>query len=166
MQAEELIIIKKPQRNREKPEVKRAFMQKHSNEFRITAMSRVLGVSRSGFYRFRQRAGQSSKRHQERIVLDKLVARAFAARKMRAGSPRMFLDLLDQRHRYDRKTVAASMRRQNLRARAAKKYRAATNSKHNLPVTPNLLAQNFSACAPNQKWVSAIHVPLERCRHR
>ena len=33
-------------------------MQSHLNEFKITAMSRVLGVSRSGFYRWRQRGGQ------------------------------------------------------------------------------------------------------------
>ncbi len=48
------------------------------------------------------------------------------------------------------------MRRQNLQARAARKYKATTNSKHDLPVAPNLLAQNFSASAPNQKWVSDI----------
>ena len=131
-------------------------MQIHSGEFKITTMSRVLGVSRSGFYRFRQRAGQPTKRQQKRMFLDKLVVEAFAARKMRAGSPRLVLDLLDQGHRYDRKTVAASMQRQNLRAKAAKKYKATTNSKHNLSVAPNLLAQDFSASAPNLKWVSDI----------
>ena len=131
-------------------------MQAHLNEFKVTTMSRVLGVSRSGFYRFRQRGEQPTKRQQERMVLDKLVADAFAARKMRSGSPRLVRELLDQGHVYDRKTVAASMRRQNLRARAARKYKATTNSKHDLPVAPNLLAQNFNAEAPNQKWVSDI----------
>ena len=119
-------------------------------------MSRVLDVSRGGFYRFRQRAGQPAKRQQQCMALDKLVAEAFAARKMRAGSPRLVLDLRDQGHKYDRKTVAASMRRQDLRARAARKYKATTNSKHDLPVAPNLLAQDFSASVPNQKWVSDI----------
>ena len=136
--------------------MKYAFMQAHLNEFKVTTMSRVLGVSRSGFYRFRQRRDQPTKRQQERMVLDKLVADAFAARKMRSGSPRLVRELLDQGHVYDRKTVAASMRRQNLRARAARKYKAITNSKHDLPVAPNLLAQNFNAEAPNQKWVSDI----------
>ena len=136
--------------------MKYAFMQAHLNEFKVTTMSRVLGVSRSGFYRFRQRRDQPTKRQQERMVLDKLVADAFAAQKMRAGSPRLFRKLLDQGHVYDRKTVAASMRRQNLRARTARKYKATTNSKHDLPVAPNLLAQNFNAEAPNQKWVSDI----------
>ena len=55
---------RRPQRNRQKPEVKRAFIQIHSDEFKIPAMSRVPGVSRSGFYRFRQRAGSL------RLILD------------------------------------------------------------------------------------------------
>ena len=82
-------------------------MQSHLNEFKITTMSHVLGVSRSGFYCFRQQAGQLTKRQQQRMVLDKLVAESFATRKMRAGSPRLVLDLRDQGHKYDRKTVAA-----------------------------------------------------------
>ncbi len=131
-------------------------MHNLADEFKITTMSRVLGVSRSGFYCFRQRGGQSTKRQQQRMVFDKLVAEAFAAQKMRAGSPRLVLDLCDQGYSYDRKTEAASMQRQNPRARAARKYKATTNSKHNLPVAANLLAQDFSTGAPNQKWVSDI----------
>ena len=136
--------------------MKYAFMHNHSGEFKITSMSRVLGVSRSGFYRWRQRGEQPTRRLQQRMALDKLVADAFVARKKRAGSPCLVLDLHDQGHAYDRKTVAASMKRQNLRAKAARKYKATTNSNHNLPVAPNLLQQNFSAEAPNQKWVSDI----------
>jgi len=48
------------------------------------------------------------------------------------------------------------MKRQGLRAKAAKKFKATTNSKHNLPVAPNLLLQNFSSFFPNQKWVCDI----------
>lgn len=48
------------------------------------------------------------------------------------------------------------MKRQQLRAKAAKKFKATTNSKHNLPVAPNLLQQDFNATAPNQKWVGDI----------
>ena len=131
-------------------------MQNHPNEFKITSMSRVLGVSRSGFYSWRQRGEEPTRRQQQRTVLDTLVADAFVARKMRSGSPRLVLDLQDQGHAYDRKTVAASRKQQNLRAKAARKYKATTNSKHNLPVAPNVLQQNFSAEAPNQKWASDI----------
>ena len=84
------------------------------------------------------------------------MADAFIAGKKRKGSPRLTRDLAKQGHHYDRKTVATSMKRQGLRAKAAKKFKATTNSKHNLPVAPNLLQQNFTAQAPNQKWVSDI----------
>ena len=49
-----------------------------------------------------------------------------------------------------RHQVANSMRRQRLRAKAARKYKATTNSNHSLPVAPNLLQQNFHADRANQ----------------
>ncbi len=57
---------------------------------------------------------------------------------------------------YDLKTIGASLKRQGLVAKAARKFKATTNSKHNLPVFDNLLQQDFSATAPNQKWAGDI----------
>ena len=71
----------------------------------------------------------------------------------RSGSPRLTLDLADAGEVFDRKTVANSQRRQGLRAKAAQKFKATTNSDHSLPVAPNLLKQDFTATAPCQKWV-------------
>lgn len=119
-------------------------------------MCRVLGASRSGYYRWSNLCQQPTERQKRRVLLDRQVADAFIARKKRSGSPMLVLDLQEQGHHYDRKTVAASMKRQNLRAKAAKKFKATTNSRHNLPVAPNLLQQDFSATAPNQKWVGDI----------
>ena len=48
------------------------------------------------------------------------------------------------------------MQQNGWRARAAKKFKATTNSNHRLPVAPNLLEQDFSAQKPNEKWVSDI----------
>jgi putative transposase len=48
------------------------------------------------------------------------------------------------------------MIRQGLCAKAGKKFKVTTNSKHELPVAKNILQQNFSASAPNQKWVGDI----------
>lgn len=119
-------------------------------------MSRVLDVSRSGFYAWQQRRGQTSSRSQLRAQLDHQVAEAFVAHKSRYGSPRLTRDLADQGAVYDKKTVAKSLQRQALRAKAAKKFKATTNSQHNLPVAPNVLDQDFTATAPNQKWVGDI----------
>ena len=48
------------------------------------------------------------------------------------------------------------MREEGLRAKAAKKYRATTDSAHSRPVAPNTLDRDFTATAPNQKWVRDI----------
>lgn len=48
------------------------------------------------------------------------------------------------------------MRQQGLRSKVCRKYKATTNSRHNLPVADNLLNRNFTALGPNQKWVSDI----------
>jgi putative transposase len=43
-----------------------------------------------------------------------------------------------------------------------KKYKATTNSKHNLPVAENILNREFNADRPNQKWVSDItYIPTD-----
>ncbi len=84
------------------------------------------------------------------------MAQAFAARKERSGAPGLTLDLADLGHRHHRITVAVSMRRQGLVAKAARKFRATTDSEHALPVAPNLLGQDFKTAAPNQKWVCDI----------
>jgi transposase InsO family protein len=131
-------------------------MKQHSGIFRITRMCRVLAVSRSGFYTWRHRQAHPSPRQQRRAVLDQRVSQAFTARKGRSGSPTLTRDLHDQGLPCNRKTVAASQQRQGLRAKAAKKFKATTNSKHDLPVAPNRLQQDFTAQAANQKWVGDI----------
>ena len=136
--------------------MKYAFMQQHAEAFRITTMCRALSVSRSGYYAWRQRQRQPSRREQRRTQLDQRVRQAYEARKGRSGAPGLTHDLGDEGHGYNRKTVAESLRRQGLRAKAAKKFKATTNSRHNLPVAPNLLGQDFKAAAANQKWVGDI----------
>jgi putative transposase len=68
-------------------------MNAHSGTFRVTSMSRVLKVSRSGFYAWRKRQGQPSARQQRREHMDEAVKKAFEARKGRSGSPGLTQDL-------------------------------------------------------------------------
>lgn len=131
-------------------------MEKHSGIFRIKTLCRVLEVSRSGFYAWRRCQAHPSRRQGRRAAIDHHVAEAFTARKGRCGAPTLSRDLREQGAAYNRKTVAASLSRQGLRAKAARKFKATTNSKHDLPVAPNLLRQDFSAQTANQKWVGDI----------
>lgn len=119
----------------QEPQVKYAFMRTQAAHFSIQAMCRVLGVARSGYYAWCSR--RTSMRHQRRAELDRQVAQAYNARKGRSGAPRLCHDLREAGLPCNRKTVAASMQRQGLRAKTAKKFKATTNSQHSLPVAEN-----------------------------
>ena len=124
-------------------------MKAHEAEFAVRLMCRVLSVSPSGYYAWRSRT--PSKQAQARAVLDAQVRDEFGRCKGRAGAPRL------SRHLgRGRRQVAESLRRQGLRAKAARKFKATTNSNHSLPVAENLLQQDFRAQRPNQVWVGDI----------
>lgn len=55
-----------------------------------------------------------------------------------------------------RKRVARLMRVQGLRARTPRRFRTTTDSRHTLPIAPNVLARRFTAPAPNTVWVMDI----------
>jgi transposase InsO family protein len=126
----------------------------HENQFPMGLMCRMVSVSRSGYYQWRQRP--ISAREQADQVLAKDIKRIFDDEKGRPGSPRITRRLQEEGLSTGRHRVARIMRDNGLRAKAAKKYKATTNSNHSLPVAPNLLEQNFTADAPDQKWVSDI----------
>lgn len=126
----------------------------HEGKFATRLMCRVLEVSPSGYYDWRRRS--PSARARARAALDEQVKEAFLAEKCRAGAPRLTRRLKARGHGAGRNQIAESLRRQGLRARGARKFKATTNSNHRLPVAPNLLQQDFSAERPNEKWVSDI----------
>ena len=134
--------------------MKYATIKALEGEFAVGLMCRCLAVSRGGYYQWQQRP--ASPRQQARQALEAEVRRVFDDEHGRAGSPRIAQRLKDEGHKTSRNTVANVMKAKGLRAKAAKKYKATTNSKHSLPVAPNLLEQDFEAAAPDQKWVSDI----------
>jgi len=134
--------------------VKYATIQALEGEFAVGLMCRCLRVSRGGYYQWKQRP--PSPRQQSRQALEAEVRRVFDDEKGRAGSPRIARRLKDEGRKASRNTVAGIMKAKGLRAKAAKKFKATTNSNHNLPVAPNRLEQDFEAAAPDQKWVSDI----------
>jgi putative transposase len=54
------------------------------------------------------------------------------------------------------------MKVNGIRSKVTKKYKATTNSKHNLPGADNILNQNFTANKFNEKWVKDItYIPTK-----
>lgn len=119
-------------------------------------MCRVLRVARSGWYTWCQRWTRISPRQQFRQHCDSVVLAAFTRSKQRYGAPRLTDELRIQGYHFNVKTVAASLRRQGLRAKASRKFSPVSYRAHGLPVSENLLEQDFYASAPNQKWAGDI----------
>lgn len=82
-----------------------------------------------------------------------LIHESFAASRKRYGSPRVWEDLQEQKIRVSRKRVVRLMQEQGLKARARKRFKLTTMSDHDQPVAANLLNREFTAAAPNQRWV-------------
>lgn len=131
-------------------------MLEHQHSFSVNRMAAVLRVSRSGYYHWRTHGDMPSSRAQKRQDRDEKIKAAFENSKERYGATRIQVELASSGTPAALKTIADSMRRQNLVPKAARKFKVTTDSNHKLPVAPNLLGQDFSASAPNQKWVGDI----------
>ncbi|MBU8900958.1 IS3 family transposase [Corallococcus sp. M34] len=76
------------------------------------------------------------------------------------GSPRVRAELKAQGQHVGRHRVARLMREAGLRARWRRRFVHTTDSKHGLPVAPNLLACDFNPSKPDRAWVTGItYVP-------
>lgn len=117
-------------------------------------MCRALKVSSSGYYAWLNH--KPSARDIANTSLKKRIEVIFNREKQRAGSIRITKQLQANGENVGRNRVARIMRINGMRARGRKKFKATTNSNHNLPVAPNILEQNFEAARPNEKWVSDI----------
>ena len=71
----------------------------------------------------------------------------------RSGSPRIHAQLRDEGIRIGRKRVIRLMQEAHLKARSRKRFICTTMSDHDQPVADNLLARQFTAEAPHQRWV-------------
>jgi putative transposase len=69
------------------------------------------------------------------------------------GSPRVWEDLKEQGEAVSRKRVARLMREEGLVARARRRFKTTTMSDHDQPIAANVLDRQFTAAAPNQRWV-------------
>ena len=134
--------------------MKFAFVSQEKVAFPIALLCRVLAISVSGYYASCGRPRSSHARRDEELS-DRVVA-AHLASKRRYGSPRVHAELKAAGECVGRKRVARLMREKNLAARARRRFRATTDSKHAFPVAPNMLKRDFTTTAPNEAWVTDI----------
>jgi putative transposase len=130
------------------------FISEHVETFTVGRMCKLLNVSRSGFYAWTKRP--ESRRSRENRVLEDRIRLSHANSHGIYGAPRIYQDLNDDGVRCGKNRVARIMRNAGIRSRTRKKFKATTNSRHNLPVAQNLLDRDFNAKAPDTAWVGDI----------
>ena len=117
-------------------------------------MCRRLGVSTSGYYAWQSR--QPSARTVANALVLAQIRELRRGHAKNYGGPRVFRGLRAQGIAIGRHRVARLMRKHGIFASQKRRWVKTTDSKHHLPVAPNILARDFTAMAPNTRWVGDI----------
>jgi putative transposase len=135
--------------------MKYAFIASQTAAFAVCVMCQALEVSPSGYYAWRRRV--PSAHEQADAALSARVQQAFLTGRGVYGSPRIHAALRTAGMHCSRKRVARLMRERGLQAGCPRRRKPrTTDSQHAQLVAPNLLARDFTAGAPNRKWVADI----------
>lgn len=113
-----------------------------------------MDVSRSAFYDWLNRP--RTKREEEDLILVGKIRALFFETNCTYGHRRIKKQLRKEGIKTSNTRVRRLMKENHLIPVQTRKFKATTNSKHSLPVAPNLLEQDFHADAPCQKWVGDI----------
>lgn len=134
--------------------MKYAWIAEQGRRVPIGRLCALLEVSRSGFHAWKGREPSARSRADSRLAVE-LRAR-FTRHRGKYGRPRLTADLRAAGFAVNPKRVRRLMLREGLAARRPRRFVRTTDSRHALPVAPNLLERDFRASAPNQKWTADI----------
>jgi putative transposase len=115
-------------------------------------MCHVLEVSENGYYNWRKRG--KSQRKQDDEQLTECIKDAYDDNRGVYGSPRIHAELKAQGIHCGRKRIARLMREKGISAGRKRQKARTTDSSHDSPIAPNLLSRDFTADAPNKKWLT------------
>jgi putative transposase len=129
-------------------------------KYPVPVMSRILGVSASGYYAWLDRA--PSKRTQEEARLAIEIKAADKRTRNTCGPERLQRDLAEHGIRAGVCRIKRIRKKLGIKCKQKRKFKVTTDSKHTLPVAENLLDQRFESTAPNRVYVSDItYIPTD-----
>jgi putative transposase len=144
--------------------VKYAWITGHKRRWPLTLQCEVLGVSASGYFEhvaLSKSPSRPSRRLSDEAVLAHVKA-AHAGSKGEYGWPRIWKDLISRGVRVGKDRIQKLMKLHGIKARGKRRYVVTTDSKHNLPIAPNLLDRDFQPQQPNAVWTSDItYIPTD-----
>lgn len=131
-----------------------AFIEAEKAHHNVALLCRLLRVSRSGFYAWRNR--EPSAHALEDARLGTLVVLAYREGRGAYGSPRVLRELRARGERTSRKRVARLMREQGLVGLMKKRWRHPAGAPTQSPCAPNVLDREFAVRSPNTAWATDI----------
>jgi putative transposase len=120
----------------------------------VPALCRQFHVSASGYYHWQAAPPSARQKAEGRLELEILAAHSRT--RGTYGAERLQEDLAVHGIVVGIHRIKRIRRKLGIRCKQKKKFKATTNSKHNLPVAANILEQNFLANKPGQIWLTDI----------
>ena len=138
------------------------FIAENVAVFSIRVMCRLLQVSPSGYYAWLVRPKSNRECDNEVLALE--IEAIHEQSRGTYGSPRITHELHEQVRQASKKRVAERMKERGIQGKKRRRFRKTTDSKHGLPVPPNLLARDFTQDAPKQGLGNGCHGRLHSDR--
>ena len=132
------------------------FIDTEKAKYPVTTLCRVLDVSESGYYYWKNRPPSKRATDNERIMAH--IHAEYNRSRRTYGSPRLTLELNESGIKTGRQRVARLMQKAGICARKPPRFKKTTDSNHDLPRAPNLVERRFEniSTAPNKLWVSDL----------
>jgi putative transposase len=115
-------------------------------------MCKVLKLARSGYYAWCKR--KLSPRFKENEILSQEIKQIHQASRETYGSPRIHAAPAAKGFRVGRQRVVRLMAKLSIGARPKRKFKATTDSEHDLPIYKNVLGRDFTTTEPDRAWVT------------
>ena len=131
-----------------------AAINEQAGEYPVRRLCRLLDISPSGYYAWRERPASLRSQENERLV--RVMRDIHGGIDPAYGSPRMHAELLAGGFVCGRHRVARLMRQHGLVARTTVRFRCLTKAGKREPAAPNILDRQFTVTVPNRVWASDI----------
>ena len=133
--------------------MKYAWIAEHRTEFPIRVMCSTLKVSRNGYYHWCKYGSRAEDPHLLQLVKEIFESnfKTYDTRRIKAAIEKQYGWIVSRRR------IGKAMKTLGLKAKTKQRFRVrTTDSKHTLPISPNLIDRDFYASAPAEAYVGDI----------
>lgn len=134
--------------------MKYAFIDDECDNYTVTRLCRVLGVSRRGYYDWIDRPDSTREQANKQLLVK--IKCIFKENKEVYGSPRIHRELNETGHACSLNRVARLMRKAGIVPKTVRKFRITTDSRKSKKPADNVLNQDFSTTYRNEKWAADV----------